>query len=95
MFRIFITYVVPFLLPLAVYLAWARYRARYVEDHAGQVPLLERGPWALLLFLGAILALLSLGATTLLHESGPDTVYTPPHLKDGEIVPGHAEPRQR
>ena len=53
MMRILFTYIVPFLLPSAIYVAWGWYRTRYVAAHAGQPPGLERGPWALLIFLKA------------------------------------------
>ncbi len=51
--RILLTYVVPFLMPMAVYAAWSWYRARYAATHGGEAPQLERGPWPLLVFLGA------------------------------------------
>ena len=66
MLRIMYTYVVPFLMPAAVYAAWVWYRMRYVAQHGGEAPKLEQGPWPLLLFLGAILAfgVLALSALT-------------------------------
>ena len=56
MARILLTYVVPFLLPMAAYAAWVWYRAGYVAEHGGAAPRIERGPWPLLLFLGALCA---------------------------------------
>jgi hypothetical protein len=80
---------IPLLLPLAVYLAWGWYRVRYVERHGGEVPRLEQGPWPLLLFLGAVLTLATLAISALQQGGGPGTEYTPSHLENGEVVPGH------
>jgi hypothetical protein len=92
MARVFFTYIVPFFLPLALYLGWAWYRTRFAARHGGDVPAIERGPWPQLLFIGALLALATLAATTLTHTDGPGSVYTPPHVEDGRIVPGRAAP---
>jgi heme A synthase len=91
MVRIVFTYIVPFLLPLAVYLAWGWYRTRYVAAHGGEPPKLERGPWPLLLVLGAMLTLLSLAATALTRGSDAGSAYTPSHLENGQLVPGHMD----
>ncbi len=91
--RILITYVVPFLLPMAIYAAWTWYRARYAAAHGGEAPRLERGPWPLLVFLGAVSAFVALGATAFLRGGPADQRYVPPQVVDGEIVPGHMEPK--
>lgn len=94
MARVLFTYIVPFLLPLAVYLAWSWYRTRYVAEHGGAPPRLEQGPWPLLLFLGAVLAFASLAVTALRHGGGPDSVYTPSYLENGQVVPGRTVSKQ-
>lgn len=91
MVRIFFTYLIPFLLPLFVYLCWVWYRMRYAEKHGGEAPVLEKGPWPLLLFIGAVLALTVLGATALLRGGSPDATYVPPRLENGRVVPGQLE----
>jgi hypothetical protein len=91
MVRIVFTYIVPLLLPSAVYFAWGWYRTRYVAEHDGQAPKLESGPWALLLFLGAVLTLASFATTALLQGSAAGSVYTPPHLENGQVVPGRMD----
>ncbi|MBT6960011.1 MAG: hypothetical protein HOA00_02610, partial [Rhodospirillaceae bacterium] len=48
MARTFLIYALPFLLPLAVYLAWAWYRTGYVKRHGGEPPEIEKGPWPFL-----------------------------------------------
>lgn len=93
MARILLTYIVPFLLPMAVYAAWTWYRARYAAAHGGEAPRLERGPWPLLVFLGAVSAFAVLGATAFLAGGPTDQRYVPPHVVDGQVVPGHTEPK--
>ena len=94
MARIIITYVVPFLLPMAVYASWVWYRAGYVARHGGEAPRLEQGPWPLLLFAGAASAMIVLAVTAWLHGGAADETYVPPHVVDGKVIPGHLEPKK-
>jgi len=89
--RILFTYLVPFFAPMAVYLAWAYYRARYVAEHGGEAPSIERGPWPLLLFLGAVLAFATLSVTALTRGGSAGAIYTPSHLENGQVVPGRMD----
>ena len=93
MARILLTYVVPFLLPMAAYAAWVWYRAGYVAEHGGAAPRIERGPWPLLLFLGAVCAFGVLSATAFMRGGPADQDYVPPHVVNGEVIPGHLEPK--
>jgi hypothetical protein len=93
--RILFTYVVPFLLPIVTYSVWVWWRTRYADAHGGEAPAFEKGPWPLLLFAGAVFALIVLGVTAFLDSNSPDEGdYVPPRLVNGEIVPGHIEPRK-
>ena len=94
MTRILITYVVPFLLPMAIYASGVWYRAGYAARHGGEAPRLEQGPWPLLLFAGALSAVIVLAATAWLRGGGADETYIPPHVVDGKVVPGHLEPKK-
>jgi hypothetical protein len=85
-------FLILFLLPLATYLAWGWYRTRYVETHDGQPPKIEQGRWPLMLFLGALLTIAALAATTLTQGGGPGTEYTPSYLENGKVVPGRTSP---
>ena len=89
--RILFTYIVPFLAPMAVYVAWAWYRARYVAEHGGEAPKLEQGPWPLLLFLGAVLAFATLAGTALTRGGTAGSIYTPSHMENGTLVPGRMD----
>jgi hypothetical protein len=95
MARIIITYVIPFLLPMAAYASWVWYRAGYVARHGGEAPRLEQGPWPLLLFAGAVSAMIVLAATAWLHGGEADENYVPAHVVDGKVVPGHLEPKKQ
>lgn len=93
MSRILLTYIVPFLLPIATYAAWIWYRTRYAATHGGEAPRFEQGPWPLMLFLGALLALGVLGVSAVVQGDDPASgVYVPPRVEDGRVVPGHIAP---
>ena len=91
MVRIFFTYLLPFLLPLTVYLLWVWYRVSYVRKHGGEAPDIEKGPWPLMLLLGALLTMGLLAATALMRGADPDATYTPPRFEDGRVIPGQLE----
>jgi hypothetical protein len=93
--RIIISYVVPFFLPILTYAAWVWYRTNYVAKHGGEAPEFEKGPWPLLLFAGAVLALGMLGISAAFQGNDPDDgVYVPPRVENGRVIPGHIEPRK-
>ena len=89
--RILFIYLLPFLLPLAAYLAWAWYRATYVKEHDGNQPEIEKGPWPALLLIGALLAFGVMAATALMRGADSDATYTPPRYEDGRVTPGRLE----
>jgi len=89
MTRIFFTFVLPLILPTAIYLIWV-WRARRNHDHDGSdaLPELRKGPlfWSLL----AGFIFMSAGLVTIALTSGdpPDSgVYQSPRMEDGKIVP--------
>ncbi|MEQ9448051.1 MAG: DUF6111 family protein [Rhodospirillaceae bacterium] len=94
MTRILLTYIVPFLLPIAVYAAWVWYRTAYAARHGGEAPKFEKGPWPLLLFLGALLALAVMGAVGLNRGGDAGAAYEPARIEDGRIVPGRLESQE-
>lgn len=80
--RFIITYLLPLVLPLVVYLlvVWAT---------RGQHPgWLDQTPWLVLLGAGVALLALSLIGWSLLSGASPTKVYVPPHMEGGEVVPG-------
>ena len=88
MTRVFLTVILPLLLPTALYVLWSvgAGRAQAVASNDPWRAL----PWPWLAAAGAVLAALVLG---MLVEIGGtrDGVYVAPHLEDGKIVPGHVE----
>jgi hypothetical protein len=85
--RLILTYVVPFFLPISAYALWIWYRTAYAERHGGAVPKFEEGPWPLMLLLGAVLTFSILAFTALTRGGDPGSVYVPPRIEDGRIVP--------
>ena len=93
--RFLLTYIVPFLLPILTYAAWVWYRTRYVQKHGGEAPKFEKGPWPMLLFAGAVLTLVVLGVSATIQGNAPDEGrYVEPRVENGQVIPGHIEPRK-
>jgi hypothetical protein len=90
MTRILLQYLLPLLLPAAIYLAWAWFsRARHP---AGALPgRLRDGPWFWLIFAGVALAAAGLVFTALIGGEAPGETYQAPRWEDGGIVPGRVE----
>jgi hypothetical protein len=90
--RVFLTIVVPLLLPTALYMVWAASIGR--GELAGAAANWRALPWTWLLIAGALLVVVVLVAVV---EIGgvKDGSYIPPHLENGEVVPGHVEPATR
>ena len=89
--RMFLTYILPLLLPLAVYLFWTWIvgrKTRKPEDP----PFWYEGPYFWLIVAGFVLMLAVLAATAILSEGGaPDQEYVPSRTEDGHFVPGRAK----
>ena len=93
MFRAFLTYIVPFLMPIAGYAVWIWYRTNHAQTHGGEAPKFEQGPWPLMLFLGAVLSFGILAVGALNTGGSPGDIYIPPHVENGKIVPGRTQPK--
>ncbi|MDX1541217.1 MAG: DUF6111 family protein [Geminicoccaceae bacterium] len=80
--RFFITYLLPLILPLAIYLlvVWA--------TRGQQAGWLDETPWLVLIGAGVALLALSLIGWSLLSGDPISERYVPPHLEGGEVVPG-------
>ncbi|HLJ21354.1 MAG TPA: DUF6111 family protein [Stellaceae bacterium] len=91
MIRVFLTVILPLLLPTALYLLWAVTMRR--AGAAGLAETLRSLPWP---WLGAAGIALLVGVLVLLAfgfgRSADTAHYVPPHTIDGKIVPGHVEP---
>lgn len=99
--RVFLTIVLPLLTPSLLYIAWLFLRARTApaqgdDTETSMVARLgDNVPWLTLVLSGAVLAI---GVTTtmyLIQPTGdPDSVYTPPRMENGRILPGEMRPRE-
>ncbi|HKS88628.1 MAG TPA: DUF6111 family protein [Stellaceae bacterium] len=90
MFRVFVTIVLPLVLPTALYLGWMWF--------AGTAP--RRGeigwralPWPWLAAVGVLLAAIMLFIVMVGFGTSQPGIYVPPHSENGRIIPGHIEPR--
>lgn len=95
MLRVFLTIVLPLLLPTAIYAAWLmamQWSAR--EAVQGEGVRWAALPWVWLAAAGVVLLVLVL-VTVEVHFGEPETgTYVPPRYEDGRVVPSHIEPRR-
>ncbi len=89
MIRILLTWILPLLLPTAVYLAWALWARR---RRAAEGPELQDVPWTWLLAAGLVLAFLVTGAVFMSGGAGTGRTYVPAYVdEEGRTVPGRFE----
>ena len=103
MIRILISYVIPLLLPTVMYFIWTAWVRRQIAiTHKGNTEVTPeeieafeiRTPWFRLILAGAVLMLLGLVLSTFLGpQNPPGSVYQPPHMQDGKVVPGQYVPK--
>lgn len=89
--RVFLQYVVPLLLPLAIYVGYLIIARRIQRGQGPLAAQMRQWPWAWLAVAGVALLAISLLAFNLTTGSDPGGVYVPPKLEDGKVVPGHVE----
>lgn len=89
MLRVFLTVVLPLLLPTAVYLLWI---ATLGSPPEGGAISWARVPWVWLAGAGAVLLAIVLIVVTVHFGSPQQGLYVPPSWQGGRIIPGHIEP---
>ena len=87
MTRVFLTIVLPLMLPTALYVLWMVGVGRL---HATATGPWRELPWSWLALAGIVLAL-GILTTVVVLGGMKDGVYVPPRLEHGAIVPGHVE----
>jgi hypothetical protein len=90
--RVFLTVVLPLILPTALYLLWLR-TARWAES--GGTLRWGTLPWLWLAGTGAVLLALVLVVVHVGFGTAQPGVYVPPRWENGHIVPGHIEPKAK
>ena len=88
MLRVFLTIVLPLLLPTALYLLWVT----TLGAHDGGAVAWSAVPWVWLAAAGAILLAVVLVTVTVGFGTAQQGVYVAPRYVNGRIVPGHIEP---
>ena len=71
-----------FLLPFVLYGIYWRLSGRSTRKH----------PWSSLFVCGLVLVAGSFVWWGLSEEASPNGIYVPPHVENGEVVPGRVEP---
>jgi hypothetical protein len=89
MLRVFLTIVLPLVVPTALYLLWI---GVFGEAREGGVPQWMAMPWIWLAAAGVVLLAIVLFVVTVNFGSPQEGVYVPPRWEGGRVVPGHIEP---
>ena len=89
MLRVFLTIVLPLVLPTALYLLWIGIFGETQEG--GALPSMAM-PWIWLAGAGVVLLAIVLFVVTVEFGSPQEGVYVPPRWEGDRIVPGHIEP---
>lgn len=89
MLRVFLTIVLPLLLPTALYLLWV---TTLGAPHDGGAVTWTAVPWVWLAAAGAILLAVVLVTVTVGFGTAQQGVYVAPRYVNGHIVPGHIDP---
>jgi hypothetical protein len=97
MLRVFLTIVLPLLLPTALYLLWLRvaHWSPWGSPPGSQPSEAVRWaalPWVWLAGAGALLLALVLFVVTVHFGTSQPGIYVPPRWENGRITPGHVEP---
>lgn len=88
MSRIILQYVLPLLLPVAVFLGWVLLTRGRDDEQGNIVSRLREGPWFWLIVAGVALMAGGLATLALTGGGDPGMTYVPPHREDGRVVPG-------
>ncbi|MFP6754599.1 MAG: DUF6111 family protein [Alphaproteobacteria bacterium] len=90
--KLFLTKILPLLLPIAIYVGWlihAHKRARALGTTKPRA--IIDAPWPIMLLTGLSVMIFGMVALGLFTGEKPGGIYVPPHMENGEIVPGQIE----
>ena len=97
---VFLTYLLPLVLPAVVYLLFRLWRDRRAAAPAPDgvaapaSPPWRDMPWMTLALAGLALLALVLATGVLRHDAAPAERYVPPRFEGGRIIPGELKPEQ-
>lgn len=89
MSRFIVQYVLPLLLPTLVFVGWLVLTRKPGETRAETMARLQGGPWYWLVVAGFVLMAAGFMYLGLSHDNPPGSVYAPPRVENGRVVPGH------
>ena len=87
--KVFITRILPLLIPLIIYLSWLYWARRRALATGTAMPKIGDAPWAVLVSVGLGVMIVALVGIGLLSGEEPGGVYVPSHVEDGKVVPGY------
>jgi len=91
MSRLLFQYLLPLLLPAAVYFAWAWLSRRAGKGETDPLSRVQEGPWFWLVAAGFALMVAGLALTALMGQDTTKGTYQPSRIEDGHIVPGQVK----
>jgi hypothetical protein len=88
MIRFLLQYLMPLLLPTAVFVVWILLTRKRAGDSRSVAQRLQEGPWTILIVVGLVMAIAGMGYLAL--NDGPDSgkTYQPLRIEDGQVIPG-------
>lgn len=88
MIRILLQYLLPLLLPTAVFVVWILLTRKRPGDGRSVAQRLQEGPWTILIVVGLVMAIG--GMVFLALNDGPEDgkTYRPLRIEDGRVFPG-------
>jgi hypothetical protein len=89
MLRVFLTIILPLVLPTALYLLWI---STLGSSHNGGRASWTAVPWIWLAGAGAALLVIVLFVVTVHFGTSQQGIYVPPRWENNQIIPGHIEP---
>lgn len=106
MVRILVTYIIPLVLPTVFYFLWATWVRKKIEANRAQAQTQDgegaeaveayeiSTPWFRLILAGVGLVVIGLILGVFFGpKNPPGSVYQPPRLEDGKVVPGQYAPK--
>lgn len=88
MSRMLLQFLLPLLLPAAVYFGWLWLANRTGKGQAGESMQLQEGLWFWLVAAGLALMVGGLVFTALIGQGHVEGTYEPPRFEGGRVVPG-------